>query len=256
MEVRWRSALVTGASSGIGAALSARLAAEGVEVVLAARRAALLMELAERIEAAGGRARVLELDVADPEATVLAIRAVDEAVGGLDLVIANAGVGRPQSARTMTWEKVREVFAINFMGAMATLTAVLPRMVERGRGHLVGISSVAVYSPTPGGSAYRATKSGLSVFLQNLRAELGGSGVDVTAVHPGFVRTPMADAFDIDPPGVWSAERAAAHIVRKLAKAPARIDFPFAVVMGMRSMGALPSFLRDPLVRRVRLGGD
>jgi len=252
----WRTALVTGASSGIGAALAHRLARGGTEVVLAARRIELLEAMGDAIRARGGRAHALELDVTRPDDAVAAIRQADAGVGGLDLVVANAGIGWPQSARTLSWEGTSRVFATNFTGALATLTAVLPDMVRRGRGHLVGISSVAVYGPTPGGTGYRATKAGLTAFLDNLRIELGGSGVQATAVHPAFVRTPLADAFPIQPPILWSAEDAADLIVRRLAKAPARIDFPFSVVQAIRMLGALPAFLRDPLVRRIRFGPD
>lgn len=188
-----------------------------------------------------------------PDEVAERIRRADDDLGGLDLVVANAGVGWPQPARTITWETTRDLFATNFTGAMATLTAVLPRMVERRRGHLVGVSSVAVYSPTPEGSAYRGSKAGLTAFLENLRAELGASGVHVTVVHPGFVRTPLADAFPMDPPFVLSADEAARRMAKRLARAPARIDFPWPVVLMMRLMGSLPAMLRDPMVRRVRL---
>jgi NADP-dependent 3-hydroxy acid dehydrogenase YdfG len=248
---RWRTALVTGASSGIGAALARRLAQDGVQVVLAARRVDKLEALVREL---GGGARALELDVTQPDECVARIRQVDDEIGGLDLVVANAGLGAPQAARKLDWEKVRPVVLTNFVGAMATLTAVLPRMVERKRGHLVGVSSVAVYAPTPGGSAYRGTKTGLSAFLDNLRAELGGTGVDVSAVHPGFVRTPMADNFTAQPPVILEADVAADLIVRRLRRAPARIDFPSSVVLMMRFIGWLPTFVSDRLVRAVELG--
>ncbi|MBX3274640.1 MAG: SDR family NAD(P)-dependent oxidoreductase [Sandaracinaceae bacterium] len=252
----WRTALITGASSGIGAALARELAGRGVEVVLAARREPSLAQLVDELREAGGAARALPLDVARADETVARIRAVDDELGGLDLVVANAGIGWPQPASQLTWEASRELFATNFTGAVATLTAVLPRMVERARGHLVGVSSVAVYSPTPQGSAYRGSKAGLTAFLENLRAELGASGVRVTAVHPGFVRTPMAEAFAIQPPFVLEADDAARRVVRRLARAPARIDFPWPVVFMMKLLGALPAALRDPMIRRVELGAS
>lgn len=255
-EPIWRTALVTGASCGIGEGLAKRLAADGVEVVLAARRTAMLDTLAGEIRGRGGKARVLALDVTRPDETVAAIRRVDDEIGGLDLVVANAGVARPQSARTTTWENSADVFATNFTGAVATLTAVLPRMVERKRGHLVGVSSVAVYAPTPGGSSYRATKSGLTSFLENLRAELGGSGVTATAVHPGFVRTPGSEVFAVKPPVVLGSDEAGDIIVRRLRRAPARIDFPFSIVLMLKLMGALPAFVRDPIIRRMDFGPD
>lgn len=261
----WRTALVTGASSGIGEALAEHLARHGVEVVLAARRAEKLETLVETIERAGGKAHALPLDVTRHDETVQAIRRADDQLGGLDLIVANAGLGRPQSARTLTWENTAEVFSINFMGAMATLTAVLPRMVERGRGHIAGMSSVAVYAPTPGGAAYRATKSGLTAFIENLRAELGDTGVRATAIHPGYVETPMAENFRVKgpdgellpakpPPVIVSAQDAAKLIVSRLRKAPARIDFPFSLVMMVKSIGALPEILQGPIVRKMTVG--
>jgi NADP-dependent 3-hydroxy acid dehydrogenase YdfG len=251
---RWRTALITGASSGIGAALAARLAADGTEVVLAARRADALAEMEAAIVAKGGRARSLVMDVTDADAVAHAVRRVDDEIGGLDLIVANAGVGRPQPARSLSWESAAPVLMTNLVGAVATLTAVLPRMIERRRGHLVGISSVAVMSPVPGGSVYRATKCGLTAFLENLHAELGGTNVSVSAVHPGFVRTPLADAFAIQPPFVLEAETAAQIIARRLARRPLRIDFPWQVVLGMRLVGALPRSVRDALIRRTELG--
>jgi short-subunit dehydrogenase len=250
----WRTALITGASSGIGEALAKDLSARGVEVVLAARRSDALEALASELRGRGGRVHTEVLDVSRPEATVEAIRRVDAALGGLDLVIANAGIGQPLPALTLTWERVAPVLATNLVGAIATLTAVLPQMIARGRGHLVGISSLAVLGPVPGGSAYRASKCGLSAFLENLRAELGATGVRVTAVHPGFVRTPLADAFSVRPPFMLEADQAAAIIARRLARAPARLDFPLPVELGMRLFGGLPSFVQGALVRRAELG--
>jgi NADP-dependent 3-hydroxy acid dehydrogenase YdfG len=254
--MQYRSALVTGASSGIGAALAKELARGGTEVVLAARREDRLEALRDEIVRAGGRARPLVLDVADANAAVAAIRAVDEEIGGLDLVIANAGLGYPHSAKKLTWERAAPMVATNLTGALATLTAVLPQMLERGRGHLVGVSSVAAFAPVPAGSVYRATKTGLTAFLGNLRAELGDTPVRVTAVHPGFVRTAIADHFSVQPPLVLEADDAARVIVRRLPSAPAQIDFPTPIVLAMRIMGALPAFVSGVMVRRTQLGPD
>src|SRR5689334_23310439 len=144
--MEFRTALVTGASSGIGAALSRRLADRGTHVVLCARRAAELESLAEDIRATGRKATVRVVDVGDPDAAVAAIREIDDQVGGLDLVVANAGVGE-KSRKPPSWETARAMCHVNFTGAIATLTAVLPRMLERKRGHLVGVSSLAGLAP-------------------------------------------------------------------------------------------------------------
>jgi short-subunit dehydrogenase len=146
----YRTALVTGASSGIGQALAERLAANGTLVVLAARRADRLHAVATSIEADGGEARVEPMDVGDTTATVARIRALDAELGGFDLVIANAGVGmKHKGLPTYSWEAMAGTCHVNFCGAAATMTAVLPQMVERGKGHVVGISSIASFTPIP-----------------------------------------------------------------------------------------------------------
>jgi short-subunit dehydrogenase len=246
----YRTALITGASSGLGRSLAARLARDGVEVVLCARRADALEEAASAIARAGGRARVLPLDVADTERTVAAIRAIDEEIGGLDLVVANAGVGIAVHGTRLTWEKIRDLCRVNFDGAIATLTAVLPQMVERRRGHLVGVSSLGALAPFPKAAGYAATKGGLSLFLDSLRLDLAEAGVHVTAVHPGAVRTPMLAYMAKEPPLMIGADEAADLIVGRLAGAPATIDFPRAMIAATRVLALLPRSLRDEALRR------
>src|SRR5262245_23907950 len=121
--VEIRAALVTGASSGIGAALARRLAAEGITVALTARREDALRTVAEEIQAAGGNASVHAVDVSDPEATVAAVQAADDALGGLDLVVANAGVGKGLWSGKLEWADCADVLAVNVAGATATLCA-------------------------------------------------------------------------------------------------------------------------------------
>jgi short-subunit dehydrogenase len=242
----YRTALVTGASSGIGQALAERLAADGTLVVLAARRASLLHAVAESIEADGGHARVEPMDVAETTATVARIRALDAELGGFDLVIANAGVGmKHKGLPSYAWEAMANACHVNFCGAAATLTAALPQMVERGRGHVVGISSIASFTPIPGRGGYCAPKAGLSMLLECLRLELAGTGVHATAVHPGFVRTPMIAKSKGALPFVMDPTAAAARIVQELPAAPATIDFPWQLATAARLGAALPRIVRD-----------
>jgi short-subunit dehydrogenase len=249
MPAAIRTALVTGASSGIGAALARRLAAEGITVALAARREDSLRTLAGEIEAAGGAASVHAIDVSDPEATVAAIQAADDAIGGLDLVVANAGVGKGIWSGKLTWEDCADVLAVNVAGATATLCAVLPRMVERRRGHLVGISSIAGYRGLPRFAAYSASKAYLATFLEALRVDLRGTGVSVTDIRPGYVRTAMtADnksmAFAV------SAERAAETIWKAIRARRASITFPLPMAAGAHLMAALPNAVFDRMMGR------
>ena len=251
MTSPYRNCLITGASSGIGEALARRVAADGVEVVLCARRAPELEALRASIAAAGGRARVEVLDVGDLEATVAAIRRLDDELGGLDLVVANAGVGLTRGVPQNSWEAARDACHVNFTGAIATLTAVLPRMIERRRGHLVGVSSLASFGALRGAAAYCAPKAGLSMFLDCTRLDLAGSGVAVTTISPGFVRTPMVAKVKHPMPQLVEVDRAAALIWRRLPRRPARIDFPQPLALLARLAGGLPRVLHDLLMRLV-----
>jgi short-subunit dehydrogenase len=240
-----RTALVTGASSGIGAALARRLAREGIEVVLAARREAALHELAATITGEGGKAHVLALDVCDADQTTAKIQAIDDELGGLDLVVANAGIGQSCWAGKLDWQACSSVIDVNVRGAVATLVAVLPRMVERGRGRVVGISSVAQYRGLPKNAAYSASKAFLSTFLESLRVDLRHTGVSVTDVRPGFVDTPLSASvprkpFEID------ADAAATLIVDAVARRRRVLVFP----LPMRMMGSLLTVMPDAIYER------
>ncbi|MFT3769888.1 MAG: SDR family NAD(P)-dependent oxidoreductase [Minicystis sp.] len=206
--------------------------------------------VAAEIAREGGRARVLTLDVGDAERTVAEIRAIDEELGGLDLVVANAGIGRTMPIEKLTWESIAPMIQVNFTGAIATLTAALPGMLARRRGHLVAVSSLAAITALPSGAAYCATKSGLSTFLESMRIDLEGSGVRVTTVVPGVVETPMSTKAKKLPPFMMPVEAAVDLIVERLAKAPAVIEFPFPMSATMHLIAALPRPLRDAAVRR------
>lgn len=254
--MKYRTALITGASSGIGRSLARRLARDGVQVVLCARRTAQLDEVAAEITHAGGRAKVLTLDVSDPTRTVEAVRAADDELGGLDLVVANAGLGRVFPPEKTEWEALAPVLALNFTGAIATLTAVLPRMVARDRGHLVAVSSLAAYTPMPRGAAYCSGKAGLSMFMNALRLDLVGSGVGVTTVHPGFVRTEM-NARNTQPmPLVMEADAAADLIVERLRSSPATIDFPLPMAGFAKVMAVLPQPVAAAILKRFPVPDD
>src|SRR6516162_9505903 len=125
-----RTAFVTGASSGIGRELARRLAREGVEVAISARREDQLQSLVEEITAEGGRARAYPLDVANPDSTTETLRRADREMGGIDLVVANAGVSRHRWSGKLTYQDCADIIDVNVRGAVATLTALLPAMVE------------------------------------------------------------------------------------------------------------------------------
>ena len=250
MRIDARTAWISGASSGIGAVLAKKLASQGVEVILSARRRPLLEELAEEIREAGGRARVEPMDVSQADATVQALQRLDEEVGGIDLVIANAGVGGSTWAGELAWEEVETTIEIFVAGAAAALVALLPRMVERGRGHLVGISSLAGYRGMPASAAYSASKAYLSVFLESLRIDLAGTGVAVTDVRPGFIRTPMTAKNRFRMPFLLEVDDAAERILRGIARKRPVVAFPRPLSTGAALAPFLPRWLWERLATR------
>lgn len=243
-----RTAFITGASSGIGAALARQLAAEGITVALAARREPMLRQLADEIEQAGGTASIHPLDVGDPEATEATVRRADDDLGGLDLVVANAGMFKGQWSGKLRWSDCADLLSVNVAGATATLTAVLPRMVERKRGHLVGVSSIAGVRGMPKIAAYSASKAYLRTFLETLRIDLRGTGVRVTEIRPGYVRTPMTGN-DATLPFVVSAEDAAARMWTAIRRGRSVLSFPLPMATTAGLMSALPNALYDATMR-------
>src|SRR5213083_2776536 len=186
-----RVVLVTGASSGIGRGLAVELARRGAAVGLLARRGEVLNEIVNEIDAAGGRALALPADVTDATAVRSAADELSAKLGPIDVLFANAGVGATTHANDLDAKQVASLFDVNIIGVVNSVTAVIPGMVERGRGQLVAISSLAAYRGLPKSAAYCASKAAVSSFFESLRLDLHGSGVEVTIVHPGFIKTPL-----------------------------------------------------------------
>jgi short-subunit dehydrogenase len=257
---RHRAGLVTGASSGIGAALAWELSRRGTHVVLAARRVERLEALRERIEAAGGSAEVHALDVRDVPRLRAFVKQLDarllERHGGLDLVVANAGVGLAEHASKLAWGPIETTLAVNVVGAFATLHAGLECMLPRGRGTLAGISSLASLGGYPGAGAYPASKAALATYLETLRIDLAGSGLRVVDVQPGFVVSEMTTGERVaHPVPAWllvPVERAAEHIVRDLEHGRAISSFPASQSVPLRLLARAPRFVWRGLLGGLR----
>jgi short-subunit dehydrogenase len=250
--MNYRTAFVTGASSGIGFELSKKLAKEGIEVGIAARREPELRKLEQEIVAQGGRARVYPLDVADAAATAATLARADEEMQGIDLVIANAGVGQHRWSGKLSYADCAPLIAVNVLGAVATLTALLPKMVERGRGHLVGVSSLAQYRGLPYGATYGASKAFMSRFLEGLRVDLRGTGVAITDVRPGFVRTPMTAPSVFPMPFLMDADRACDLIFSGIRSRAPVVAFPWQLATIVRAGTLMPAAIYDSFVGRFR----
>jgi len=248
----YRTAFVTGAPSGIGLELSKRLAKEGIEVAIAARREDELRKLEREIVEQGGRARVYPLDVADPHVTTRTLERADDEMGGIDLVVANAGVGNHRWSGKLTYEDCAPILAVNIHGAVATLTALLPRMVERKRGHLVGVSSLAQYRGMPYSAAYSASKAFLSHFLEAMRVDLRATPVAITDVRPGFVRTPMTAPSTFPMPFLIDVDRAVDAIVSGIHSRAPIVAFPWQLATIMRAGTLMPTTVYDRVVAGYR----
>ncbi len=252
-------ALVTGASGGLGAGLAQRLAARGIEVWLAARRADQLALQVEAIRASGGRAHSLVLDVSDADATLECLQRLDRDTGGIDLVIANAGVAGMRAAQTFSrapWANTQEILQVNLLGAAATLAAFIPGMLARGHGHLVGISSIAAEFPNPRTPVYGAAKAGLSFLLKSIDMELRPRGIAVTAVEPGFVRTPATDGVSEPMPFIVETAAAVARIDRAIQRRQRMVRFPWQWTLLLRLLAKVPAALSAGMIRRLSAERD
>jgi short-subunit dehydrogenase len=231
--------------------MARQLAEQGVRVGLTARRVDRLEELAASIRSAGGVAAVAPADAADRQATFEAIAQLEQELGPIDLLIANAGIGRNSPSVGFSAEVVEEIFRVNLVGAAVAIEAVLPGMLDRRQGHIVGISSLAGFRGLPGSSAYCASTAALSTLLEGLRPDLTRQGVLVTIVHPGFVRTPMTEQSRHGQPWMMDADRAASIILNGIARGRRRVDFPAPTVALMRLVRLLPAPIFDRLAVRV-----
>jgi short-subunit dehydrogenase len=214
-----RRAIIVGASSGIGAALARRLAAEGYSLALLARRAERLTALCQEINAAAGEVRAISYvhDVTDYDSVPGLFQEITTTLGGLDLFIYNSGILLPSGMKHFEFEKDRRMTEVNYLGALAWLNPVAALFHRQKGGQIVGISSVAGERGRVGNPAYNASKAALSCYLEALRNRLTRRGVHVLTVKPGYVLTDMTAGmknlyFAIP------AERAAADIYKAIRR--------------------------------------
>jgi short-subunit dehydrogenase len=242
-------AIITGASSGIGHALARTLSAEGCKVGLVARRAEPLAELAAGIQQAGGTAAFATADIAEREPTVAALRDVAGRLGPVDLLIANAGVGAPTVLEPVNVADVEKMFRVNVLGVVYTLEAILPQMLERRRGHIAAISSMASYKGLPGEWGYSASKAALNNVLEGLRIQLRDHNIAVTTICPGFVKTPMTEPNRFKMPWLLEADEAARRIVRALKQRRKVYNFPWQMSVFMKLARWAPDWVVARMMR-------
>jgi short-subunit dehydrogenase len=239
-------AVITGASSGIGAALARELSGRGWAVALLARRGSLLRQLASELP----RAVAVECDVTDANAVTAAVRHAEEMLAGpFDLAVANAGISVPTWATRFSVEDADRIVAVNLLGTFHLFGAVIPSMVARGSGHFAGVASIAGLRGLPSSSVYSASKAAMQAFLEASRVELADSGVAVTIVNPGWVDTPIIAKYKGAVPFLVTAPKAAHVIADGLERRARVIQFPLPMSLVGHVMRVLPDALFDRIVR-------
>lgn len=250
-----RSVLITGASSGIGAALAQAYAAPGTTLVLHGRNEERLVAVAELCSGLGATVRRHAVDVRDLRAFQAWLAEVAAALP-IDLAFANAGVNiQADPARgAERWSEVEDLIRVNVLAALATVDALLPAMRARKGGQIALISSLAGYFGLPITPSYCASKAALKAYGEAMRGLVAAEGVGVSVVMPGFVETPMDRTFPGPKPFVWPAERAARVIKRRLERDPARISFPFPLDFGSWITAVVPAALAQRLIALIGYG--
>jgi short-subunit dehydrogenase len=238
---------ITGASSGIGAALARAYAARGATLGLCARRGELLEALIATLPNPDRHCRYL-LDVTDAQALAAAAADYCAAAGLPDVVIANAGV----SAGTLTEHAedlaaFRRVIDVNVYGLAATFAPFAAAMKDRGSGRLVGIASVAGIRGLPGAEAYSASKAAAISYLESLRVELRPSGVSVVTIAPGYIETPMTAVNRYRMPFLLPADEAARRFIRAIDRGSSYTVIPWQMGIVAKGLRLLPNWLYDRL---------
>ena len=278
--------LITGASSGIGRGLALELArrgaklgllARGIDTAQAAAAAAgagasgsshvsstrpasgsRLQEVVSEIESgrdsnsASGTVQALELpaDVRDARAVRAAADRLRKEFGRIDVMIANAGMALTTDASELDPEDVARLLDVNVMGAVNSVAAVLPEMIKHGSGQLVAISSLSAYRGLRKSAAYCASKASLSSFFESVRIDLIGSGVDVTIVHPGFIKTPLTAGRKAKMPYIMEVDYAVEKIIHAIEKRKKSYAFPWQLATIVRASMLMPTFMYDRIARR------
>ncbi|MDD3182616.1 MAG: SDR family NAD(P)-dependent oxidoreductase [Alphaproteobacteria bacterium] len=246
-EIQAKNILLTGASSGIGAALARAYAQKGTQLFLSGRNEERLNAVAKDAREKGATVFVHVVDVTDAAAMNAWITEIDEA-HRLDLVIANAGISAGTGGGEESPAQNAAIFATNVHGVFNTVQPIVPRMRARGCGQVAIMASLAGFRGLPGAASYVASKAAVRVYGEALRGELAAHGVKVNVICPGFVQTPLTSVNKFRMPFVMSAERAADVIKKGLAQNRSRIAFPWPLASIIWLIAALPPAWTDALL--------
>jgi len=243
----WTDVLITGASSGIGKALAEALAAPGVRLHLSGRDGGRLAGTADACRGRGASVREAILDVTDADGMAAWV----QGAGRLDLVIANAGISGGIGTAHEPVAQARRIFAVNVTGVLNTalpaieMMAAQPPGADGRRGHVAVVASIAAFVAAPGAPAYCASKSAVQRWAEALDVTERRRGIRVTAICPGYVRTPMTARNPFPMPFLMDVEVAAQRSLAGLVSGRTRVVFPRRLYWGARAFAAVPASLRN-----------
>jgi short-subunit dehydrogenase len=246
-----KAVVITGASSGLGEHLAREVVRRGGRVGLLARREERLRTLAEELRSKTGdpdRAAWAAADVSDGDALSAGLDRLEESLGTVDVVVANAGYSLVEKPREHKPGKAVTLYDVNLLGLLRVIDWALPRFVERGSGHIVGVASLASFFGAPGMSAYCGSKAAMRVHLQGLRVALKKHGVRVTCICPGFVKSELTDDYKGTMPFLWETDRAARRMADGIEGNEALTAFPWQMHAFTRFVAMLPTALQDKLL--------
>lgn len=253
MRAPFRVVMITGASSGLGARLAALYAGPDVVLALLGRNRERLARVAEACREAGSVVRMAAIDIADKGAMAAWSRELDRDFP-VELLIANAGISggtEPGAGCEPIAVSLRQI-EVNLLGTVHTIAPLLPALLQRRRGRIALIASVAALRGLPYSPGYCASKAGVRAYGEALRPLLEKEGIGVTVVSPGFFASPMTDRWEGPTPFLMRGEEAARRIKRGIDRGRRRIDVPWPLAFGMRFCDLAPAALGDAILRRFR----
>jgi short-subunit dehydrogenase len=243
--------VLTGAANGIGRALATVLGRRGHRLGLIDRNSEALGSAGEFLRGMGVVASTAVADVTNAQEVRDAVGQFESELGPIDILVAGAGIGGLTLLSDLNAANLRAILDVNVVGAAIAIEAVLPGMIERKQGHIVGISSVAGFRGLPWMAAYSASKAALSTYLEGLRPALKRRGITITTVCPGFVRTALtADTPFRNPVKMLEPEQAAEYLMRAIEKRPRDYVFPLSAKLGMGFLRRLPNGVFDWMMDR------
>jgi len=242
--------LLTGAAHGIGHATAVALARRGTPLGLIDRDAPALAALAQSLKNEGATVASVAVDVTDRDALLRAVAGITATLGEIEVLVACAGIGSLTLVPELDTSTLRQTLNVNLVGVAQSIEALLPAMIARGRGHLVGVASLAGYRGFPWMISYSASKAALIAYLEAIRPGLRRRGVTVTTVCPGFVRTRLSTGIPYQRPiKMIEPEEAARHLVRAIERRPRNCVFPWSMRIGLAVLKYMPDSFFDRLMR-------